>query len=393
MNKKEVFRVLIALCGWTNLSAQLDSVVVNMADTLISKLIVEDIPRKSFHDKLMYPHRWYVKQLLRPKITDFDSTYITSNKRRLTLTLPISKKFFGFNLTDPLSNKTLQFSPNTYYNVGFNFSNIILTFGFAPGLRFGAKPGHGNTSSRDYQLTLIGRRVITDLNFQNYKGFYVYNARDYALQSQNPEEVEIRPDIRVLSFGVNTMFIYNYKKYSLRGAFSFTDVQRKSAGSFMTGVYHSHVIFSSTDTSIVKAPFRPYFSETLQEVNSISVISLGVSLGYGYTFVYRKMILSSVVNLGGGGQKTNYTTLNNQGYSLGFNASVHLNAKASLRYDNMRFFGGLMATYDDNRIFNEQFFNTSNYISRITFFTGYRFNLKQNGRKILKFLGLSDYEK
>lgn len=393
MNKKALLLVLVALCFITNLKAQLDSIVVNMADTLISKLIVDDIPRKTFDDKFMYPHRWYVKQLLRPKITDFDTTYIASNKRRLTLTIPISKKFFGFNLTDPARDKTLKFSPNTYYNVGFNFSNIILTFGFAPGLRFGSKPGHGNTSSRDYQLTLIGRRVITDLNFQNYKGFYVYNAGEFVLKSQSEQEVDVRPDIRVLSFGVNTMFIYNYKKYSLRGSFSFTDVQRKSAGSFMTGLYHSHTIFSSTDTTIVKTPFRSYFSNALQDVNSISVITLGLSFGYGYTFVYRKMILSSVVNLGAGGQKTNYTSLDDKGHSLALNGSVHMNAKASVRYDNMRFFSGLMATYDDNRIYNKRFFNAGNYISRLIFFTGYRFNLKQNGRKVLKFMGLMDYEK
>ncbi|MGZ4079801.1 MAG: DUF4421 family protein, partial [Bacteroidia bacterium] len=218
--------------------AQIDSIAKALADTVISKLIVNDIPKKTFKDKLMYPHRWYVKQLLRPKVTDFDTSYITNSNRKLTITIPASKKFYGYNINDIKTNKHLQFSPNNYYHVGIHFSNLILTFGFVPGTKFGARPGRGSTKSTDFQLTIIGRRVITDVNYQNYKGFYIHNFEDFH------SDLIIRPDISAVSFGVNTMFVYNYKKYSLRGAFSFTDVQRKSAGSFMTGIYHSHILFS-----------------------------------------------------------------------------------------------------------------------------------------------------
>ena len=128
-----IFCVLLLVSQKSN--AQVDSIVRSIKDTLVSKLIVDDIPRKTFADKFMYPHRWYVKQLLRPKITDFDTSYIISNKRKLTITLPVTKKYYGFNLNDISKNKKLKFSPNTYYQVGFNFSNILLTFGFSPGIK------------------------------------------------------------------------------------------------------------------------------------------------------------------------------------------------------------------------------------------------------------------
>ena len=374
-----------------NCSAQIDSLAKGIVDTIVSKLIVDDIPKKTFKDKLMYPHRWYVKQLLAPKVPGYDTAYIKSNKRRLTITIPVAKKFYGFNITDIEKKRILKFSPNNYYHVGFNFSNIILTFGFSPGIKFGEKPGRGHTSSRDLQLTIIGRRVITDLNYQSYKGFYVYNTEEYKIVEPEGNTVVIRPDINVTSFGINTNYVFNSNKYSLRGSFSFTDVQRKSAGSFMAGVYHSHVVFSSNDSTLIKYPFISDFSPLLSEINQISQISAGVSGGYGYTHVYKKLIFSIVLNVGMGGQKTFYHTKQGADESLKLNLATNLNVKNAIRYDNLKFFIGVLASYDNNFAFNTKIFHNEKYIARVVGFVGYRFNIKQNGRKVLKAMGLVDY--
>lgn len=371
-------------------NAQLDSIAKTLSNTIISKLIVDDIPKKTFKDKFMYPHRWYVKQLLRKRTSDFDTTYIVNNKRKLTITIPISKKFYGINLNDLTTRRKLKFSPNNYYHVGFNFSNIILTFGFVPAIRFGAWPNRGNTKSMDIQLTLIGRRVITDINYQNYKGFYIRNTNEFS--SYNTElDIIVRPDVNVVSYGVNTMFVYNHKKYSLRGAFSFTDVQRKSSASFMTGVYHSNIDFTSNDSSFVKHPFNNFFSSPINTVNKISLLTIGVSGGYGYTYVYKKIIFSNALNIGLGGQKTKYETVDKSSHNLPLSLTSHVNAKAALRYDNSTFFTGVLATYDNDFSLLSERFTVENYISRVVLFFGYRFNIKQNGRKVLKAMGLVDY--
>lgn len=373
--------------------SQIDSLAKNLIDTLKSKLIVEDIPKKTFKDKFMYPHRWYVKRLLAPKVADYDTTYITSSKHRLTITMPVAKKFYGFNISDPAQKRKLNFSPNNYYNIGFNISNIIVTFGFSPGLKFGAKPGRGATRSRDYQLTTIGRKVITDINYQSYKGFYVYNTKEYEISKTNPDTLVIRPDVNVISFGVNTMYVFSSRKYSLRGAFSFTDVQRKSAGSFMAGVYHSNVTFSANDSTLIRFPFTDKFSPLLSEINQITQLTIGLSGGYGYTFVRKKIILSFAVNAGAGGQKTYYRTLDGGSESLKLNPTSSINAKHVIRYDNLRFFIGVLASYDNNFAFNSTVFNNNKYIARVVGFAGYRFNVKQNGRKLLRAMGLVDYNR
>ena len=390
---KRVIILSAILCLKLSCFSQIDSLARDFIDTVKSKLIVEDIPKKTLKDKLMYPHRWYVKQLLAPKVPAYDTSYIKNNKRKLTITIPVAKKFYGFNIKDLDKKTTLKFSPNNYYHVGFNFSNIILTFGFSPGIKFGAKPNKGTTISKDFQLTIIGSKVITDLNYQSYKGFYVYNTHEFKLTRDDADTIVVRPDINVTSFGVNTMYVFNNKKYSLRGAFSFTDVQRKSAGSFMAGVYHSHVVFSANDSTFIRYPFINNFSPLLSEINQISQITAGVSGGYGYTFVYKKIIFSIALNVGIGGQKTYYRTMEGSDESLKLNLTSSLNAKNAIRYDNLRFFIGVLTSYDNNFAFNSKVFNNEKYIARVVGFVGYRFNIRQNGRKLLRGMGLVDYEK
>lgn len=372
--------------------SQIDSLAKNLVDTLVSKLIVDDIPHKTFGERFMYPHRWYVKQLLAPRESDFDTSYIRAIKQRLVITVPLAKKFYGFNINDLTNKKELKFSPNNYYHVGFNFNNIIVSFGFYPGIRFGSKANAGNSRSKDIQVTFIGRRVITDINFAKYSGMYVLNSKDFQAAGLDVYQIYVRPDIKVFSFGVNSMFVFNYRKYSMRGSFSYTDIQKKNAGSFMPGIYHTYVTFSSTDSTLVGVNQRQWLSDELYNITSISLITLGASAGYGYTLVHRHIIASTILNIGIGGQKTNYTTLDDAGHSLGLSPSAHLNAKAAVRYDKIRYFFGMMAVYDTNYTLNPHTYNVESYTSKVLLFFGYRFNVRQNGRKVLKALGLVDFK-
>ncbi|MDF2449033.1 MAG: hypothetical protein K0R26_1537 [Bacteroidota bacterium] len=385
-----IFAAILSCLIHHNGTAQVDSLVKALSDTVIKKLIVDDIPKKTFKDKFMYPHRWYIKQLRKRRISDFDTSYMMSNKRKLTITIPASKKYYGVNLIDPDSKKKLKISPNNYYNIGFNFSNIYLTFAFVPPLKFGAKPGRGNTKSTDIQITIIGKRVITDINYQNYRGMYVHSNK-FLESGENEELIDVRSDIKIISYSVNTMYVFNYRKYSLRGAFSFTDVQRKSSGSFMTGFYHSHVDQTSNDSSFLRYPLTPYFPENLHNITNFSVIGAGFSAGYGYTHVRKKILISAALNLGVGGQKTDFSRNNGTSQNVPINATLHLSAKTAIRYDNLRFFTGALGTYDTNYTPFAVSFHSETYQGKIVLFVGYRFNIKQNGEKILRKMKLIDY--
>jgi hypothetical protein len=103
----------------------------------------------------MYPQRWNVKQLLAPNVSDFDTNYIQAIKHRLVFITRPAKKYYGFNIHDIHTKKEAKFSPNKYYHVIFNFNNVIVSFGFYPGKRFGEKANAGHSSSKDIQVTFM----------------------------------------------------------------------------------------------------------------------------------------------------------------------------------------------------------------------------------------------
>jgi hypothetical protein len=70
----------------------------------------------------------------------------------------------------------------------------------------------------------------------------------------------------------------------MRASFSYRDIQKRSAGSFLLGIYHSIVTFSSADSLLVSINIRNNFSKELYEINAVSLITKGLSGGYlGFT--------------------------------------------------------------------------------------------------------------
>ena len=374
-----------------SLHSQIDSIANHLIDKIKNKIEDKRIPKKSFFDKLMYPHRWYVKQLLKPKKIVIDTNYIGNYKQRLTLTLPVVKKFYEFNLRDLVTNHAVKFTPNNYYQVGINFSNIILTFGFYPGIKFGSTPSKVDTKSIDFQVTFIGKKIVTDLNYQNYIGFNTqyYNEVNNAISIDSLYLQ--RPNIEISSFGVNSLYVFNGKKYSLRGAFSFTDIQKKSAGSLVMGIYHSNVNLKCKDSTLIINQELNKFTPEFQKIKDIHQSVLGVSMGYGYNLTFHKFTYSIMAIGGIGLQKTSYTNKHYTTTNLPLSFATQLNIKSALRYDTKLFFVGVMATYDRNYSYNNTVFNNDKLIGRVVGFVGYRFKVKTQMKKILTAMKLINY--
>ena len=388
----KLFLFILLFAFQSNITfAQIDSIATHVIDKVKDKLDDKRIPRETFFEKIMYPHRWYIKQLLKPKKIVFDTNYIGSYKQRLTLTLPLVKKFYEFNLRDINTNNAVKFTPNNYYQFGLNFSNVVLTFGFYPGLKFGSNPSNVDTRSVDFQVTFIGKKIVTDINYQNYIGFNTqyYNGTNdtYQIDSVYLQ----RPNIELSSIGVNSLYVFNAKKYSLRGAFSFTDIQKKSAGSPVMGVFHSNVNIKNKDSTLIINQALDKFTPEFKKIKAINQKVLGISMGYGYNFTFYKFTYSIMAIGGIGVQKTFYTNINQSINNLPYSLATQLNLKTALRYDTKFFFVGIMGTYDRNYSFNNTIFNNDKLIGRAVGFIGFRFKVKTQMEKILTKMKLINY--
>lgn len=367
---------------------------VNAQDTIRFETLtsIKDIPHEGFKQKWMWIHRSIVFSFLKSRVPFYDTSYYESYKSKLVFTIPISTRYIGFDLKDASSSNSLNFMPNSQYDVGISVNSKFASFLINTGVVLFNKDERtkGKTDYKDYQFNLYGKRSTIDVNLQTYKGFYINNSRafeDYTTLTTNP--YEIRNDISALSLGLNYYYIFNYKKFSYRNSFAFTEHQKRSAGSLLAGGYYS-ILSVNGDSAFVSTPFKNYF-DTLSIIKNANIINYGVNIGYIYTLVIKKFYATLSLVQGIGIDKTNTITQKDVHYSGKQTLSSKQNLRMGIGYNSGTLFFGSMAMFDFYYFDNSKRTAIDYSYGKIRVFAGYRFNIERQQRKFFTKLNLMDY--
>ncbi|MDF2438352.1 MAG: Outer rane insertion signal [Bacteroidota bacterium] len=353
------------------------------------KPTIFDIPHKTLYEKWMWIHRSVVFEIIKERKIAYDSTYIKSYSKRLTVIVPVSARLMHFNLLSPGTGNRLQFTPNYRYDVGFGISSRWATFITNTGIVFFNTDNNqrGVTRHNDFQLNLYGKRTTSDISYQNYRGFYIANTRDFT--KDDSKLFIVRPDVKATLFATSTYYIFNSKKFSYRNSFAFTESQLKSAGSVLAGAYYS-LFGVRADSSLVSQELKPNF-DSLSNIIEGSTQSFGITGGYIYTFVRHKAYLTTSIVPGVGLEQTTYDRENKKNYRNAYQPAGKVNFRLGFGYDTGTFFIGALGVYDYFYNFNgtHQTFNYST--GKALAFVGYRFKYLRTEKRILRKLKLIDY--
>lgn len=195
-----------------------------------------------------------------------DSTYIHRLGHRLALRPYISKTLLFMN-QQLESGEEITFMANDppKLGIGFSINNTIISLGYGYGFNFLADKKYGKTSALDFQFHHYGRKIVYDLYFQRFKGFYDDDSDD--------NDVRVFPDMQIKQYGAYGHYVFNHKRYSYVAAFNKDERQLRSTGSFLLGggIYNTRI---SSDSSFV-----------YNGRNSFDNFQFGVSAGYAYTWV------------------------------------------------------------------------------------------------------------
>jgi hypothetical protein len=273
--------------------------------------------------------------------TENDSSYIEDHTQDLTVRLYGSRKYNYYDIVDRKQNQSILYRPNTPFNVGFgaNYRFIGVNIGFnLPFINDTKK--YGKTRSLDLQTHLYLRKLVVDFYGQTYKGYYIANSRGLLNGFTPGDPLPVRPDIRALTIGLSTQYIFNDRRFSYRAAYLQNEYQKKSAGSFLVGFD----IFGSRmkgDSSLI--PHNISKENFFNNVNfyRTGVFSFALSGGYGYTYVYKQhWFATAAVTLSGG---VNYTVLNQVGAKnlSGAGFQWNDNVRLSAGYNSARYFAGI----------------------------------------------------
>jgi hypothetical protein len=350
-----------------------------------------DIPHQTLWQKWMWIHRSVTFMIIKEREPYFDTAYVKTYKKSVAITIPVSSRFLKFNLVDWASGNLLKYAPNSTYDLGFSVNSRWASFQLLTGVHIyeNYKNQKGSTRYHDYQFNIYGSHVTSDIFYQNYKGFYIRNSLSYPGYSGDTR-YSIRKDINAISFGVSSYYIFNSKKFSYRNSFAFTEVQKKSAGSFLAGTYF--FLFNVTgDSSLVSYPFRPLF-DSLAYLKNATLQTYGINIGYIHTFVFLKRFYTTISLVQGLGlEQTLYNNDKSESYSSPLKAAAKINCRYALGYNLGRFYIGTMGILD-YFIFASKTNTTFNFnMGKLSAFVGYRFYFVKTERKILRKLNLIDY--
>ena len=350
-----------------------------------------DIPHKTAKQKLMWLPRSFAFEITKEHVINYDTAYIQSYHKRLVISLPISTQFLKFSLIDFKSVNKLIFVPNINYNLGVSVSSRWASFTINTGIEIFNHDIDikGITKYQDFQLNLYSRKFTTEMYVQYYNGFYIKNSSSFtAYISDKP--YDIRSDVNALNIGISSYYIINHRRISFGNSFAFVEQQKKSAGSFLFGLYYFYFAAAGSP-SLITSPFKNSF-DSLSLIQNGHTNNFGLNFGYIYTFVFFKRCYATASIVQGiGGEQLFYKRDDNSIYNQLLGGAAKLNMRFALGYDNGRYFIGSMGMFD--YLFSNQKTNATFEYSfgQFMIYIGYRFSVLKTEKKLLHHFKLIDY--
>jgi hypothetical protein len=215
-----------------------------------------------------------------------DSSNITSYHDKLGLYFYSIRKFRTYALKSTNSGLKLKYEPNGRTNIGIGFNYKWMGLGLAVGIPYLNRDNaiYGETNRFDLQLNLFSRFFGINAYYQKYQGFYLSNPRDFLISNKNT--FPTLNDMQCSSMGLSAFFWMNNHEFSYKAAYVRNEIQNKSAGGLILGVF--------ADADVVYAP-SGFIPNTLPD-SLASIINFkgystyvgGISFGYAYTLKFFK---------------------------------------------------------------------------------------------------------
>ena len=317
-------------------------------------------------------------QFLEKGVSDIDSNYIVNYEDIFTPRFVIITKKNEFTLTNNEADTTgqkgnaLVFKPNDPLNIGLGFTYKWLGINMAFKLPFLNNDDdiYGKTRRFDLSTHLYGRKLVFDISFQWYKGYYLANPQGIVPGWNVGDAFPSRGDLRVTSFGGAGYYIFRHKKFSYRAAFTFNERQKKSAGSLVLGGGFSWY-FIRADSSLTSVKYNLDMGEmNVEKANLGNYYSVG---GYAHTFVVKYFFLSLTLGLGVGVSSERIFIEDNSEKFKQVGLSLVSVFRASVGYNNDKFYVGLSMFNNGFALSPVNNIGTTYSFSSVNIYVGYRF--------------------
>ncbi len=199
--------------------------------------------------------------------------FIIDYKKRFNVKLELGNDVSSFDVFDDDIEINLKPNLNLRYAVVLSYKFLSVRIGIRPKISDEKKEERGDSNTFRLRFKLLFDKWNYAFEYNSDEGYYVTNTSDFTDQ-QNANYIQF-PDLKSHTFFATASYKFN-ENYSLRAIESQTEIQTKSAGSFMPGV--SFVYYSIAGTQRVKDVDGSILErDHYNEYNGVNV-SLGLAL-------------------------------------------------------------------------------------------------------------------
>ena len=297
-----------------------------------------------------------------------DSSYIKNYSDKISVKLVSMNKYNYFKIRDRNNKSTLKYRPVRDVSIGLGVAYKWFALDLTLNLGLRNNSDFDNTRSFDFQGSMFSSKQYVTFTIQYYQAYQLVslNGVDEALA----EEIKRREDIRTMNIGIQYMFAVNYTRFSIKAPFVQNEGQRKSAGSPIIGASFNMFVMDA-DSSIVPDEVSDAFDPELR-IRDLNILSVSASLGYMYSFVYKKRFFLTFsfipgLNINAG----DYYTVDRNYNSASINLKV--NSLNAIGYNSSRFFTGFQFLADAYFSQMEKKLSAEIGHGKLSFFVGYRF--------------------
>lgn len=173
------------------------------------------------------------------------------------------------------------------------------------------------------------------------------------------------------SWGLDTYYFFNHKRYSQGAVFGFSKIQRKSAGTFYAGL---SIWMQKFNFDFGELPENMKLDIPLQSTDyrySVKSNNYAVKLGYAYNWVFKKNFLFAVTEAPTLGLRHGY--VNNPNH-IKNSFAMYNKLKVSLVYNYKKLFAGIIGYQEAGLIYDKEH-ALINMMMGVEMAVGYRFNL------------------
>lgn len=326
----------------------------------------------------------FIKEFI--DFNNYDTTYISPNRYNYAFMLTNNTIFEHYRIgTSEPKVQRMSFAPNPSYKIGayFGWRWIFIGWSMDAAEVFGGHNKH-NSKKTEFTLNLYSSKIGVDFYYWKIgNDFKLKTLEGFTSPSASDEATTLRTSIDFSGMnayikGFNMYYIFNNKHFSYPAAFSQSTNQRKSAGSFLSGIsYSSHKM--SFDYMQLPEWILTQMEEPLK-VDKVEYKDFSIHFGYAYNWVFAKNCLACLSVAPAAAYKrsriySQYEENNDRHHNINFD----LITRAAIVYNNSKYFAGVSwvgHTYD----YKQEYFSMKNTLGTLQFYVGFNFGKKRQYR-------------